>query len=136
MDVTATDFISTPPSRVAAVMFDARRDPEWIGGAKSVEVISAPLTVGGRVRRTGGFLGRRFSWVTETTAFEPDRRLALRFLDGPMKGEVIYGIEPISGGSRASVRNHAGGPAFLGWLVKRSVQADLRRLKAIVESST
>jgi len=37
VDVTATRTIAAPPDKVAAVMFDPARDPEWIGGAKSVE---------------------------------------------------------------------------------------------------
>ena len=34
VDVTASRTIAASPSRVAAVMFDPTRDPEWIGGAK------------------------------------------------------------------------------------------------------
>src|SRR5688572_26933534 len=107
MDVTAEEAVAAPPEKVASVMFDPVNDPRWIGGAKSVEPPAGPVGPGARVRRTGGFMGRSFSWVTEVAEFEPNRRLAMRFLEGPMKGEVVYEIEPSAGGSRVRIRNRA-----------------------------
>ena len=37
MRTTATRQIKASPQAIANVMFDPRRDPEWIGGAKSVD---------------------------------------------------------------------------------------------------
>jgi len=134
MDVTAKRDISAKPSDVAAVMFDPRRDPEWIGGAKSVEPSRGDAkAIGTRVRRHGGFLGRKFSWETEVVAYEPDRLLDMRFVDGPMKGGgVTYRIEPQGDGSCVSIRNTGPGPQLLGWFVKRSVGKDLDRLAGLV----
>lgn len=102
MDVLVQTDFSVPPERVARIMFDPRRDPEWIGGARSVDLLtSEPTAVGARTRRHGGFLGRRFSWVTEVTEHEPDALLRMKFVEGPMKGEVTYTIESAPGGSRA-----------------------------------
>src|SRR4051794_41214535 len=118
-------------------MFDPQRDPEWIGGARAVEPLgSDPHETGARVRRTGGFLGRKFSWVTELLEFKPDRLMRMRFIEGPMKGEVTYRIDPQGSGSRVSIRN-AGGSSFsfpgVGWLLKRSVSKDLERLPGPVQ---
>ena len=116
-------------------MFDPRRDPEWIGGAKSVEAPTGDRTkIGARVTRHGGFMGRKFSWQTEVMAFEPDRLLDMHFIAGPMKGgSVTYRIEPDANGSRVSIRNTGPGPNFMGWFVKRSVGKDLERLARLVE---
>ena len=135
MDVTASRLVNAPPEAVAKVMFDPRRDPEWIGGAKSVDPPSGdPTQLGARVTRHGGFMGRRFSWQTEVVEHQPDRLLTMRFVEGPMKGGgVTYRIEPEGKGSRVSIRNTGPGPQLVGWFVRRSVGKDLERLAALAE---
>ena len=135
VDVTASRFIAVRPGQLAAVMFDPTRDPEWIGGAKSVEPPQGdPTKVGARVTRHGGFLGRKFSWQTEVQGFEPDHLLHMGFIAGPMKGgTVTYRIEPDGAGSRVSIRNTGPGPGIAGWFVRRSVASDLGRLARLVE---
>jgi uncharacterized protein YndB with AHSA1/START domain len=137
MDVTAHRQIAAAPEQVAAVMFDPRRDPEWIGGADAVEPPKGdPTKVGARTTRHGGFMGRKFSWQTEVVEHRPARLLGMKFVAGPMKGgEVTYQIEPESGGANVSIRNTGPGPQFLGWFVKRSVGKDLDRLAALVSAS-
>ena len=134
MEVTATRRFAAAPEQVARVMFDPTRDPEWIGGAKSVDAPAGdPTRVGARVTRHGGFMGRKFSWETEVEGFEPDHLLRMRFVEGPMKGgSVTYRIEPEGSGSEVSIRNSGPGPQFMGWFVKRSVSKDLERLARIV----
>jgi uncharacterized protein YndB with AHSA1/START domain len=137
MDVRVERRMAASPRAVAAVMFEADNDPRWIGGAKAVQKLtSGALAVGGRVRRDGGFLGRKFHWVTEAVDYEPDRRLEMRFVEGPMKGGVTYEIQPDGEGSRVSIRNH-GGASFavpgMGWMLRRSVAKDLQRLAGLVE---
>jgi hypothetical protein len=139
MDVQVSRRMRARPAEVAAVMFDPDRDPEWIGGARSVEVLSPdPHGAGARIRRAGRFLGRRFSWVTELTEFVPDRLMRMAFVEGPMRGEVTYAIEPEGGGARVSIRN-CGGSSFafpgLAWILRRSVGKDLERLAALAEAA-
>ena len=138
MDILVERLIAAPPAAVASVMFDPSNDPQWIGGAKSVHPLTpGALALGSRVRRQGGFLGRKFSWVTEVTAFEPEQRVEMAFLEGPMKGAVTYLIAPTNGGARVSVRNHGGADLKIpgmAWMLKRSVAKDLDRLAALVEA--
>lgn len=135
MDVTATRMFAATPVAVAKVMFDPLRDPEWIGGARSVDrPASDPTSPGARTTRHGGFMGREFSWTTEVAAFEPDHLLDMRFVAGPMKGGgVTYRIDASGDGSRVSVRNTGPGPGVMGWFVRRSVSKDLERLARLVE---
>ena len=134
MDVTASRTIAATPGLVANVMFDPRRDPEWIGGAKSVDPSDGdPTRVGATTTRHGGFLGRKFSWTTEVAGFEPNRKLHMKFATGPMKGgTVTYCIEPDGKNSRVSIRNTGPGPQLMGWFVKRSVGKDLERLERLM----
>lgn len=117
-------------------MFDPRRDPEWIAGAKAVEMLSSdPTEIGARMRRSGGFLSRKFSWVTEVVEFAPDALLRMKFVEGPMKGEVSYAIEAADEGAKVSIRN-SGGANFavpgMSWMLRRSVAKDLMRLQSLV----
>jgi len=137
MDVAVCVEIAASARQVAGIMFDPARDPEWIGGAKSVDPPADPSAIGARTRRHGGFLGRKFSWVTEVVEHEPDALLRMKFVEGPMRGEVSYRIEAHGEGSRVSIRN-TGGASFevpgMAWMLRRSVAKDLDRLKRIVET--
>jgi hypothetical protein len=139
VDVTVRQHIAAPPERVAAVLFDATRDPEWIGGAKRVEVLGPlPYGVGTRVRRHGAFLGRTFSWVTEVTEYTPDRLARMKHVAGPFQGGVDYSVAPVGGGSDVTIRNHGEATfwvPFMGLMMRMSVGGDLRRLKRIVEAA-
>lgn len=144
IDVTARTEISATPASVAAVQFDPSRDPEWIGGVDRVELVTAaPISQGSRVLRIGGFMGRPITWLMDVQAFEPDRHVGMHALEAPFPMDVDYVLEPIDEGrrTRASIRirgDAAGmygampGP-LMGWMVRRSVQGDLERLKRIVE---
>ena len=145
IDVTATTDIAAPPETVAAVQFDPCQDPSWIGGVDRVELVTdLPIAQGSRVRRIGGFMGRPIEWLMEIEAFEPARHVGMHALEAPFPMDVDYRLEPIDGGrsTRASIRIRGDakgmygalpGP-LMGWMVRRSVQADLTRLKRVVES--
>jgi uncharacterized protein YndB with AHSA1/START domain len=134
MEANASRTMAFTPESVASIMFNPVRDPEWIGGADRVEEQAGdPTSVGARVTRHGGFLGRKFSWQTEVEDFEPNRLLRMRFVEGPMKGgEVSYHIAPDGDGSRVSIRNTGPGPQIMSWFVKRSVGKDLDRLAMLI----
>jgi hypothetical protein len=145
LDVTASVEIDATPAAVAAIQFDPTRDPEWIGGVNRVELVTAPpLGAGSKVRRLGGFLGRPIVWLIDVVGFEPDRLVAMHALESPFPMDVDYRLEPLDAGrrTRASIRIRGEGRGMyglpgplMGPMVKRSVAADLKRLKAIVERS-
>jgi hypothetical protein len=144
IDVTARTEIAAAPEAVAAVQFDPSRDPEWIGGVDRVELVTEPpIGTGSKVRRIGGFMGRPITWLMDVQRFEPARLVGMHALEAPFPMDVDYVLESVDGGrrTRASIRirgDAAGmygampGP-LMGWMVKRSVQGDLKRLKRIVE---
>lgn len=146
IDVTASLDIAVPPEAVAAVQFDPRRDPEWIGGVDRVELVTdLPISKGSQVRRFGGFMGRSIEWLMRVDAFESDRHVGMHALRSPFPMDVDYRLEPIDGGraTRASIRIRGEGRGMygampgplLGFMVRRSVQGDLKRLARIVESA-
>jgi uncharacterized membrane protein len=134
-DVRVETHIAAAPVRVAELMLDPRREPQWMKAVATVE----PLD-GGRVRRSGRFLGRTLRWTTEAIESRPPALLRLRIVDGPMRGEVEYRIEPRAQGSLVSIRNIGEVPAFAPrWLVaaavRKATKADLARLKELAEGA-
>ncbi|HEY5338693.1 MAG TPA: SRPBCC family protein [Rhizomicrobium sp.] len=135
-DITVHQTFDRAPATVARIMFDPKNDTKWIDGAKKVEPFDQnPTQIGTRVKRHGTFWGRNFSWVTETNAYEADRKLALKYVEGPLTGEVIYEIAADGAGSKVTVRQLGATLAMPGTEVflKRTLQSDLKRLKALVE---
>ncbi len=145
IDVTAVADIERTPEAVAAVQFDPRHDPEWIGGVDRIELVTdLPIAQGSQVRRIGGFMGRQIEWLMRVEAFELGRHIGMHALESPFPMDVDYHLDPVDAGqaTRASIRIRGDakgmygampGP-LMGWMVRRSVQGDLKRLKRIVES--
>lgn len=141
IDVTAEIDIAASPAAIAAVMFDPHRYAEWMKAVTSVEVHDAALAPGARVTHHGAFMGQALTWTTEVTAVHFPHVLALRITDGPFVGTVRYGIQRSGDGSRAQIQN-TGELKSLGFLppamvtgpMKSALQADLERLKALVEA--
>jgi uncharacterized membrane protein len=142
IDVSVETDIAASPADIAGVMFDAQREPEWMKAVTGVELIDPALEPGARVRRTGSFLGQKFQWTTQVEAVHFPHLLTLRIVDGPLVGTVRYDIQRSGGGSRVRIRN-VGEPKDLGFLpasliagpVRTALEADLQRLKAIVEGA-
>jgi hypothetical protein len=141
LDVSVTAVVDASSSRIRAIMFDPRQDPRWMAAVKNVEpLLNDELRPGARVRRTGRFLGRTLRWTTEVTGVT-DQTLDLQIVDGPMRGTVAYRIEPEGSGSRVTIRNIGTTPGFaprwlLTFAMRRSLAADLRRLKHIAEQGS
>src|SRR5262245_60467762 len=141
LDVVASIEIDRPPDVVAAYEFEPANDPTWIGGVATAErQTDGPIGTGSRVLRRGSFLGRPIEWLMEVVEHVPDRRLAMHALRSPFPMDVTYELDPSGDGTRAGIRIRGDARGFYGILgpltpvmVRRSVQADLRRLKAHVE---
>lgn len=137
LDVSVSNFVAASTARVREIMFDPRHDPTWMAAVKRVEPLTEELRPGARVRRIGRFLGRTLRWTTEVTEVST-QTLDLRIVDGPMRGTVTYRIDPESAGSRVTIRNVGQAPGFaprwlLAFAMRRSLAADLRRLRQVAE---
>jgi hypothetical protein len=77
----------------------------------------------------------------DVVELEPGRRLAMHAVRSPFPMDVTYELEPVGPGTMARIRirgSASGMYALLGpltpWMVRRSVQSDLRRLKQAIEA--
>ena len=141
VDVTATGTIDRPCDEVAAFLRDPANDTTWIGGIRSVRLLTpGPVAVGSQVERVAGFLGRRVQYVNEITELTADR-LAMRSVRSPFPMRVTYGHRD-AGDSLTEVSVRVQGDAarfyallapLVGVAVRRSITRDLRNLKGILE---
>jgi len=139
-DVTVTRHIAAAPEKVAAIMFDPGRDAEWLGGVKSVTMLTvAPYDVGTRIRREGVLLGRKIVWMTETTVYDPGEWTEMCVIEGPFSGDIEYRIEPEGDGARVFLINRGSRPGLPDFLsaimVWMRAKADLKRLALLVEGT-
>ena len=145
VDVTVSEVIEAPRTRVAQFVMDHRNDPTWIGGISDSQLLgNQPFGVGSDVQRVASFVGRRIMYVNRVEELEPDTRLVMRSVKSPFPMIVTYAFADVPRGrTRTSVRVQ-GGPgvlcriagSLLEWQVRRSVTKDLRTLKGLMDSDT
>lgn len=143
VDVVTEIEIGRRRSEVAAFAADPGNATAWYKNIKSVECETPPPAVAGsRVRFVARFLGRTLEYTYEIREIEAGRRLVMNTSDGPFPMETAYLWEEIGNDvTPMSLRNRgepAGFAALSAGLMKRAMrranQADLRRLKALLEA--
>jgi uncharacterized membrane protein len=142
VDVIATETIDRPRDEVAAYLRDPGNDTTWIGGVRSVRLLTpGPVAVGSQVERVAGFLGRRIRYVNEITELTADQ-LAMRSVRSPFPMRVTYRHRD-AGGAATEVSIRVEGDAgrfyalvgpLLGLAVRRSITRDLRNLRQVLET--
>jgi uncharacterized protein YndB with AHSA1/START domain len=133
--------VARAPAAVFAYVTDPRNLPAWQGTAAVEQLTAGPVAVGTRFRETHERMGRRLESVTEVTAYEPDRRFAVRVAEGPVPIDGDWRFAPADGGTRidfsASVQL-SGAMRVLRQLIARAVRRQMRRdherLKQLLES--
>ena len=140
VDVRPEVRIRRPRAAVAAFMFDPRNDLAWTGGiTASRPAQPGPLVTGAVVERTARFLGREFTYGYVVTADEPDRLVEMK-VDRPFPMLVRYELADDDGSTLAAIHAVGSPGRFFGWAtplmrwqVRRSIAADLERLRACLE---
>lgn len=139
--------VERPPADVFAFTTAPENDRLWTSTAVERQVESdRPIEVGTRIRAVDKFLGRRVASTFEVTEHEPNRRSAIKFVEGPLRAEGSYTFEPTNGGTRFrwSLEAPPGlGGLYLGrvtdpvvtWIFRRRLKRDLRQLKAVLEGT-
>jgi uncharacterized protein YndB with AHSA1/START domain len=147
--VTVIDFtIQTPIERSPGDVFAYATDPALLPTWQANTVSAAtedggPLRAGARLREVHrGPGGRELPSVVEVAELEPDRRLALRVVEGlPIHADLD--VEPADGGSLVRFRVFGRPPGLmrllepvLGRTLRRQFTADCARLKQALENGS
>jgi len=141
VDVRPSVVVRRPRAEVAAYMFDPANDLAWTGGITSSRPGQpGPLAEGATVVRTAKFLGRTFDYGYVVTAHEPGRLVEMK-VEKPFPMTVRYGLSDAEEGTNVAIRATGSPGGFFSvaeplmrWQVRRSIAADLARLKANVEA--
>ena len=134
--------IACPPADVFAYLADLRNLPEWQG---SVEEIvpdeDGPLREGAGFTEVRRVAGKRLESRLEVERLDDGRELTLRVVSGPVPGRVQHLLEPVDDGTRLRLVGELAGGGLRGLAgplleraAKREADADLRRLKSVLES--
>jgi hypothetical protein len=141
VDVRPSVVVRRPRAEVAAYMFDPANDLAWTGGITA----SRPdrpgrLVEGATVVRTARFLGRTFDYGYVVTAHEPDRLVEMK-VEKPFPMTVQYELSDAGEGTNVAIRASGSPGGFFAvaeplmrWQVRRSIAADLGRLKRNLET--
>ena len=136
--------IDAPIDEVWERLADIERQPDWMTDLTSVTVTTpGPIGVGTRAEGRVRILGISVADPVEIVEFAPPHRFAIRH-DGAFSGNGLITLDTLDGGRRTRIEwaETLVPPILpnLGSLVQapilgRIFQADLERLKALVESA-
>ena len=142
VDVLTEIDIKRPREEVSAFAADPANATAWYKNIKTVEwETPPPAVVGSRIRFSAQFLGRTLDYTYEVRELQPGRRFVMATAQGPFPMETTYTWEDApEGATRMTLRN-CGEPSGFAAVaapvmtraMRRANEADLRRLKALLE---
>jgi uncharacterized membrane protein len=142
VDVLTEIEIDRPRDHVSAFAADPANVPAWYKNITEFEwETSPPVVVGSRIRFRAQFLGRTLEYTYEVREFEPGRRLVMATAQGPFPMETTYTWHDARDGATKMTLRNRGQPSgfaavtapLMTRAMRRANQADLRRLKELLE---
>ena len=142
VDVLTEITIERRRDEVAAFAADPSNTTTWYKNIKAVEwETTPPAVVGSRLRFRAHFLGRTLEYTYEVREIEPGARFVMATAQGPFPMETMYTWEDAGpGATKMSLRNRGEPSGFaavtapvMARAMRRANQADLQRLKALLE---
>ena len=142
VDVVTEITIERPRKEVAAFAADPSNATTWYKNIKAVEwETTPPAVVGSRVRFRARFLGRMLEYTYEVQEIQPGARFVMSTAQGPFPMETMYMWQDAGrGATQMSLRNRGEPSGFaavtapvMARAMRRANQADLQRLKALLE---
>ena len=142
VDVSSEITIDRPVDEVAGYASDPANAPDWYVNITSVELLTPPpVAVGSRMAFVARFLGRTLSYTYEVVDLVPGARMVMRTADVPFPMETTYEWSAEGdGATRMTLRNRGEPSGFaavtapvMARAMRRANQADLRRLKSLLE---
>jgi Polyketide cyclase / dehydrase and lipid transport len=142
VDVVTEIDIQRARSEVAAFAADPANAPLWYENIKSADWEGPQgVAVGGRIRFTAHFLGRKLAYTYVIGEFVAGSRLVMATADGPFAMETTYEWSDAGDeATRMTLRNRGQPSGFariaagaMQRAIRRANEKDLQRLKALLE---
>ena len=140
--VTSTVDIACDAALAFETIANFENNPRWQDGMVSAKFTSdPPLRVGSTYAQEARFMGRPIETLFEITAYEPGRSITIESRESTFPIQVTRRVEDLGDGRcRVSAEvNGAPGGLFkiagplMRRMVSRSVNADYKNLKALLE---
>ncbi|HSJ46118.1 MAG TPA: SRPBCC family protein [Euzebyales bacterium] len=145
MNLAAVQTIERPADEVFAFIADASNNSRWQQGMRSCAWTSPPpIGVGATYRQEAAFLGRQVVTEFEVVGHEPGRSITIQSTSGPFPIRVTRSVTAVDTWTCRVEAAISGDPGrffrlaapIVQRLAQRSVTADYRRLKALLEDGT
>lgn len=133
--------IHRPVEIVFAYVADHRTLTKW-GSVKEVQMLSqGAVGLGTTFQVASAFLGRKFEYTLEITAYEANQHFTVKNASGPFPLEFNYHFESAEGGTRLTMQVQFEPGGFFkiagGLLLsqaKKREEGHLQRLKSLLEA--
>ena len=142
VDVVTEIEIKRPREQVAAFAADPANATAWYKNIASVEwETPPPAVVGSKLRFRARFLRRTLEYTYEVRELEHGRRFVMATAEGPFPMETTYTWDDAADGATKMTLRNRGEPSgfaavaapVMARAMRRENEADLRRLKALLE---
>jgi ligand-binding SRPBCC domain-containing protein len=142
VDVHTEVEIERPREEVAAFATDPTNATAWYKNIKAVAwETPPPVAVGSRFRFRAQFLGRTLEYTYEVRELEPGSRFVMATAEGPFPMETTYTWDDAAQNVTKMGLCNRGEPSgfasvtapVMSVAMRRANEADLRRLKALLE---
>lgn len=139
--VTSGCHVDRPAAEVFEVISDFEQNPSWQSGMVSCSFTTdGPLRVGSQYEQQAKFLGRNIVSTFEVIELDPGRMVKATSIAGTFPITFTRAVEPLGDGTKvtAIVSGDSSGvfrlaAPLMSRMVKRSIDGDYRRLKALLE---
>lgn len=142
VDVVTHVEIARPREEVAAFAVEPGNATAWYKNISAVEwVTPPPVAVGSELRFRAQFLGRTLEYTYEVRELDPGCRFVMATAQGPFAMETTYAWDDVAPGKTKMTLCNRGEPSGFAAItapvmtlaMRRANEADLRRLKALLE---
>jgi len=141
INVEVSIVINRPIEEVFAFFTEPANNPKWEEGLIECRKTSpGPMGVGAQVLEVRKFMGRHMESNLEVTAFEPNKKYAVKVASGPIQFELSAMFETVGDGTKISTSGQGEPGGFFKLaegLVKKQLQSqvegDMGRLKKLLE---
>ena len=142
VDVVTEIEIARPGEEVAAFAADPSNATAWYKNIKAVEwETPPPVAIGSKLRFRAQFLGRSLEYTYEVRELDPSRRFVMATAQGQFPMETTYAWDDAAPARTKMTLRNRGEPSGFDAVtapvmmleMRRANEADLRRLKALLE---
>lgn len=132
--------INQPVEKVFGYVVDVANHKAWQAGIIEASVTPAgPLGVGSTYQYTTEVMGHKMKTAVQISAFEANRKWAIKTTGVPTPVETVYLFEPAGGGTKLTVSMELSGgypkpaEAMVKQQMQKSMDEQAARIKQMVE---